>query len=121
MVCAAKEDGFKRAFLDQKSWWAVRLNIKTIPHIKYIAIYQVAPISKITYYGKISKIELYENTGKYKLYLLGDPIKLGRPVALGANRYLKPQGPKYARLSVIKKAETLDDIWGVSNKCAPKK
>jgi len=30
IVCAAKEDGFKSAFLKQKAWWAVRLNPKTI-------------------------------------------------------------------------------------------
>ncbi|HJH25478.1 MAG TPA: hypothetical protein C5S37_01620, partial [Methanophagales archaeon] len=80
LVCAAKEDGFKRAFLDQKAWWAVRLNPNTIPHIKYIAIYQVAPLSKITYYGKVSRIKPYEDTGKYILYLNDDPIKLKNPV-----------------------------------------
>jgi len=112
LVCAAKEEGFKRAFLGQKAWWAVRLNAKTIPFLKYIAIYQVAPESRITYYGKVGKIELFENTDKYKLYLDGNPIKLEKPVGLGNNPHLKPQGPKYAKLSVIKKAKTLDDIWG---------
>ena len=111
LVCAAKEDGFKGAFLKQKAWWAVRLNAKTIPFIKYIAIYQVAPISKITYYGEVAKIEPFENTGKYKLFLKGDPRKLENTVGLGSNRYLKPQGPKYAKLSKIKSAKTLDEIW----------
>jgi len=112
IVCAAKEDGFKSAFLKQKAWWAVRLNPKTIQFIKYLAMYQVAPISKITYYGMVEKIELYENTGKYKIYLDGDPIKLKKPIGLGKNRYLKPQGPKYTKISVLKAAKTLDDIWG---------
>lgn len=112
LVCAAKEEGFKRAFLAQKAWWAVRLNTKTIPFIKYIAIYQVAPVSKITYYGKVGKIEPYENTGKYKIYLDGEPMKIKKPIGLGNNPYLKPQGPKYAKLSVINAAKTLDDIWG---------
>lgn len=112
LVCAAKEDGFKSAFLKQKAWWAVRLNPKTIQFIKYLAMYQVAQISKITYYGKVEKIEPYENTGKYKIYLDGDPIKLEKPIGLGKNRYLKPQGPKYTKISVLKAAKTLDDIWG---------
>lgn len=112
LVCAAKEDGFKRAFLGEKAWWAVRLNSKTIPFIKQIAIYQVAPISKITYYGEVERIEPYENTGKYKLYLKGDPIKLKHSIGLGENPHLKPQGPKYAKLSKILKAKTLDDIFG---------
>jgi predicted Mrr-cat superfamily restriction endonuclease len=112
LVCAAKEDGFKEAFLDMKAWWAVRLNPTTIQHIKYIAIYQVAPISMITYYGVVDRIEPYENTGKYKLFLKGDPIKLKKPVGLGKNPHLKPQGPKYAQLDKILKAKSLDDIFG---------
>ncbi|MGD0596847.1 MAG: restriction endonuclease [Sedimentisphaerales bacterium] len=112
LVCSAKEDGFKSAFLEQRSWWAVRLNPRTIPFIKYIAIYQIAPVSKITYYGKVEKIEPYLNTGKYKLYLQGAPVKLERPVGLGNNPHLKPQGPKYTKLTVIKTAKTLDDVWG---------
>lgn len=111
LVCAAKEDGFKRAFLDQKAWWAVRLNPNTIPHIKYIAIYQVAPISKITYYGKVSRIEPFEDTGKYKLYLNDDPIKLKNPVGIGRDPYLKPQGPRYAELEKILHANTLDEVF----------
>ena len=111
LVCSAKEDGFNYAFLDQKSWWAVAINQKKMPHIKYIAMYQVAPVSAITYYGEVDRIEPYEDTGKYKLYLKGDPIKLKKPVKLGEDIYQKPQGPKYAELSKILKAETLDDIW----------
>lgn len=111
LVCAAKVDGFKRAFLDQKAWWAVRLNPNTIPHIKYIAIYQVAPISQITYYGKVSRIEPFEDTGKYILYLNDDPIKLKNPVGIGRNPHLKPQGPRYAELEKILHANTLDEVF----------
>jgi len=111
LVCAAKDEGFRTAFIEQKAWWAVRLSPKSIPHIKYIAMYQVAPISQITHYGRIDRIEPYEDTGKYKLYLDGDPIKLKRPVGLGKNPHLKPQGPKYAILENIRKANTLDDVF----------
>ena len=111
LICAAKEDGFSQAFLGQKAWWAVRLNPKTITFIKYLAMYQVSPVSQITYYGTVDKIEPYGSTGKYKLILQGDPIKLDHPVGLGKNRHLKPQGPKYAKLSAIKRAKTLDDVF----------
>jgi hypothetical protein len=112
LVCSAKEDGFNRAFMKKKAWWAVRLRAKMIPHIKYIAIYQVAPISKITYYGKVDHFEPYEDSGKYILYLEGKPIKLEQPVGLGNNPHLKPQGHKYTKLEKIKSAKTLDDIFG---------
>lgn len=116
LVCAAKEDGFRYAFLESKAWWAVRLNPDTLPYIKYLAIYQIAPVSQITYYGEVDRIEPYEGKewgeDKYKLYLKGDPIKLKNPIGLGARPHLKPQGPKYASLDKILKAKTLDDIWG---------
>lgn len=112
LVCAAKEDGFKHAFLDNKAWWAVRLNSDFIPFIKYLAMYQVAPTSQITYYGEVDRIEPYQGSEKYKIFLKGEPIKLEKPVGLGDNPHLKPQGPKYAKLSEILKAKTLDDIWG---------
>ena len=34
----------------------------------YIDVYQKAPIKAITYYAEISKIDLYQDTGKYILY-----------------------------------------------------
>ena len=111
IICPAKEDGFKEAFLGQKAWWAVKLSPVRIPDIKYIAIYQSAPISKITYYGEVERIEPYKDTGKYKIYLKGDTIKLKNPVKLGKNRNLCPQGIKYSKLEEILKAKTLDDIF----------
>lgn len=117
LVCSAKEDGFKMAFLEQKAWWAVRISAKYLPFIKYLAMYQVAPISAITYYGEVERIEPYnEDPSKYKLYLKGDPIKLKKIVGLGENPHLKPQGPRYAKMDEILKAQTLDDIFGNNSK-----
>ncbi len=115
IVCPAKEEGFKRAFLGQKAWWAVKINPDRIPDIKYVAIYQSAPISKITYYGEVKEIKKYKDSGKYIIYLKGDPIKLKNPVRLGKNRYLCPQGSKYSVLDEILKAKTLDEIFGKKN------
>ncbi len=112
LVCAAKEEGFQRAFMEQKAWWAVRINVKNIKKIKYLAVYQVTPISKITYYAEVDRIELYKDTNKYILYFKSSPIKLDKPVGLGKNSHLKPQGPKYTKLDTILKAKTIDDIWG---------
>jgi len=112
LVCSAKEDGFRMAFLGQKAWWAVSINDKRLPYVKYIAIYQVAPVSAITYYGEVDRIVPYENTNKFKIYLKSKPVKLEKEIGLGNNPHLKPQGPKYTKLESIKKAKTLDDIWG---------
>lgn len=112
IVCPAQADGFERAFLGERAWWAIRINEQNIPRIKYIAMYQVAPISAITHYGVVERIEEIKATGKYRVYLRGEPCKLARPVGMGRNRHLKPQGPKYALLAAIKKARTLDDVFG---------
>lgn len=113
LVCSAKEDGFKMAFLEQKAWWAVRISDKYLPFIKYLAMYQVAPVSGITYYGEVDKIEPYEEEpSKYKLFLKGEPIKLKKKIGLGDNPHLKPQGPRYAKIDDILKAQTLDEVFG---------
>ena len=110
IICPAKEDWFQEAFLDKKARWAVRIDKTKLDKIKYIAMYQVAPISAITYYGKVKKIEPYENTGKYILHLDGDPIKLDNSIKLWDDPSLSPQWSKYGFLQSIKKAKTLKDL-----------
>jgi len=114
VVCPAHDDGFDSAFLGQHAWWAIRIAAANIAKIRYVAIYRVAPLSAITHYGEVERIEPYvgdAGTGKYKIILRGDPTALLVPVKLGANPHLKPQGPKYTQLDTILKAKTLDDVF----------
>ncbi len=111
LICAAKKDGFKTAFLDQKAWWAVRIKKENISSIKYLAIYQVAPISALTHYGEVDKIELYEDGDKYKIYLK-DVVKLNNDISIGDDPYLRPQGPRYTKLKDLLASATLDDLFG---------
>jgi hypothetical protein len=112
VVCPVREEGFVRAFLGQHAYWAIRIADKNRSKIKYIAMYQVAPISAITYYGEVDRIERFENSGKYKLYLKGAPTRLDPPIGMGKNRHLKPQASKYTTIEAIKNAKTLDDVFG---------
>src|SRR5690606_13374269 len=68
IVVPAREDGFKDVFLDENCWYAIRLNASMIPKLKYIAAYQVAPISAITHIAEIEKIDQYRDTNKYIVY-----------------------------------------------------
>jgi hypothetical protein len=115
IVCPARQDGFEKAFLGQRAWWAIRIGEQNLPKIKFIAMYQSQPISAITHYGEVDRIEPYtgedEAAGKYKLFLKGEPVVLPNPVKLGKNVHLKPQGPKYAKLDDILKAHTIDDVF----------
>ncbi len=115
VVCPARDDGFASAFLGQRAWWAIRIGDASLPKIKYVAMYRVAPLSAITHYGEVAKIEPYlggdAGEGKYKLLLKGEPVELPHPVGLGTNIHSKPQGPRYALLADILAAKTLADVF----------
>lgn len=107
MVAPAKEEGFKRVFLGQKEWYAVRIASSVIPRLKYLAMYEVAPIKAIRWVGKIESIQPFEDTGKYKIFLSEineiEPIKLGNP------KYA-PYGPRYTTYELLQKAKDLGDL-----------
>ena len=107
MVAPAREEGFKRVFLGQKEWYAVRIASSVIPRLKYLAMYEVAPVSSIRWVGKIESIQSYEDTGKYRIYLSEinkiDPIKLGNPKNA-------PYGPRYTTYELLQKAKDLGDL-----------
>jgi hypothetical protein len=113
IVCPAWEEGFNRAFLGQRAWWAVRVAQQNLGKLKYIAMYQVAPVSAITHYGEIDRIEPFEEEiGKFKIFLRGDPVKLKAAIPLGKKRNLKPPASRYTTIEALRKAKTLDDLFG---------
>ena len=70
-----------------------------LDRVKYIAAYQVAPVSAITHYAEISSIEKWNDTNKYILYFKGsanqiEPIKLD-----GDKKGLAPQAPRYISIN----------------------
>ena len=61
IVVPANEDGFNDVFLGQDCWFAIRISSSMIDRIKYIAGYQTAPISAITYYAEVSNPSLTDS------------------------------------------------------------
>jgi hypothetical protein len=57
VVVPAREEGFKQVFLGENRWYEIRLHGTMRPQIKYIAAYQVAPISAITHIAPVQSIE----------------------------------------------------------------
>ena len=110
IVIPAREDGFKDVFIDENCWYAIRLNSSMIPRIKYIAAYQVAPISAITYIAEIKSIEQWKDTNKYILYFT-EPAKKIKKVPLGKLKGKAPQGPRYSSKEKIINANTLDSVF----------
>ncbi len=111
IVVPAREDGFKETFLGENCWYSIRIHSSMIQKIKYIAAYQVAPISAITHIASVDRIEQWKDSGKYILYF-AKPAKRIRPIRLVPNGDVKPlYSPRYAKLENVKKARTLDDVF----------
>ena len=104
LVVPAKEEGFKRVFLGENRWRAVRISRKYLSHVRYICAYQTAPISAVTYWAEVEKIEPYGDKGKYQLFFKGKAQKLNHPLQ---NENLPRgfmQGMMYTNFDVFKKA-----------------
>ena len=111
IVVPANEEGFKEVFLGKNQWYAIRISSSMIDRIKYIAGYQTTPISAITHYAEVSKIEKYKDTGKYIVYFK-DPAKNIGPIKLTSGKKGKaPQAPRYTTYEKLIKAKKLEDIF----------
>lgn len=113
IVVPANEEGFKGVFLGENCWYAIRISSSMVDRIKYIAGYQTAPISAITYYAEVASIEKYQNTGKYKVYFRKKAKKIGpiRLIPKPKGTVKAPQAPRYTNKNKLLKAKTLDDVF----------
>lgn len=111
IVVSAREDGFNEEYLKNSRWFAIRISSAMIDKIKYIAAYQVAPVSGITYLAEVDRIEKYKDTNKYIVFFKSGTVKKIPKVSLGKKKGLAPQGPKYSSYRKILAAKTLDDLW----------
>jgi phenylpyruvate tautomerase PptA (4-oxalocrotonate tautomerase family) len=110
VVCAALEEGFKHAYVENNAWWELRLSQKARENLKYLAIYEKAPVAHISHYAEIDRIEPYKDTGRYILYLKNK--KTVKPIKLsGKARGEAPQSPRYTTLSKLLNAKTVSELW----------
>ena len=112
IIVPAREMGFNTVFLGQNQWYDIRISQSRMRNLKYIAVYQVAPVSAITYYAKIKEIVDSDNVHGYKKIIIeGEPIKLEKPIRLGDNTFLARQGSRYTFISRLLNAFTLEDLF----------
>ena len=82
-----------------------------IPKIKFIAAYQVAPISAITHLARVDRIEQWKDTNKYILHF-AEPAKPIGPIKLmPKGAVTAPQAPRYTTLERLEQAKTLDQAF----------
>jgi len=110
IVVPAKEEGFNDVFLGEDAWYAVRISGGKLDKIRYIAAYQVAPISAITHIAEVEHIEPYGDKGKYKLVFKAPAEELSRPIELDAVGS-QPQSARYTNREKMLKARTLSEVF----------
>lgn len=114
VVVPAREDGFQETFLDENRWYAVRIHGMMRPQIRYVAAYQVAPVSAITYVAPVKEILPWKDTDKVVLNFV-EPAQAIGPICLVKGGKVKAlQNLRYTSYSRLKNAKTLDDLWGES-------
>lgn len=110
VIVPAREEGFEKEFLGNKRWYSIRISASMIDKLKYIATYQVYPISAVTYYAEIVSIDKYQDTNKYILYIK-EPIKL-KPIPRDPKvKGLAPQAPRYTTINKLLKAKKLSQLF----------
>mgnify|MGYP000843322442 FL=1 len=110
VVVPAREEGFEKEFLGNNRWYAIRISASMIDRLKYIAIYQVSPVSAITCYAEIVSMEKYQDTNKYLLYVKN--LKKIKPIPLDANnKRLALQAPRYTAIDQLLKAKKLSQVF----------
>jgi hypothetical protein len=111
IVVPAREDGFKETFLGENRWYAIRIHGSMRPQIKYIAGYQVAPQSAITYVASVSSIEPWMDSGKYVVNFTESAKKIQPVKLVKGGRVRAPQAPRYTSYKRLLNAKNLDELW----------
>ncbi len=112
VVVPAREDGFQDVFLKENRWYAIRIHGTMRPQIKHIAVYQVAPLSAITYVAPVSSIEPWDETKRFVVNFAEPAQKIGPIPLLKYGKVKAPQNLRYTNYERLLKAKSLDDIWG---------
>ena len=110
IVVPAQEEGFKKVFLGEDSWYAIRLSSNMLDKIKYIASYQVAPVSAVTHYAEVKSIIEFGEEGKYKLIFNGPAKKIEKPIAFDLAQG-SIQSPRYTSFEKLQKATKVSELF----------
>jgi hypothetical protein len=108
VVVPAQKEGFEREFLTHDCWYAIRISGGMLQKIKYIAAYQTAPVSAITHYAAVERIEPYGEEGKYKL-IFAEKAQSINPIPFADAPQGTMQGTRYTSLQRLKSAKKLAD------------
>jgi hypothetical protein len=112
VIVPAQKEGFDRVFLGEDCWYAIRISGGMLEKIKYIAAYQTQPVSAITHYAPVDRIEPYGEGGKYKLIFSEKAKAMLKPIPFAAAAQGAMQGPRYTTFVQLMAANKLADLTG---------
>jgi hypothetical protein len=111
VVVPAHEAGARETFLGEHRWHAVRIHGAMRPRIKYIALYQVAPVSAITHVAPVRSIEPWKESDRVVVNF-AEPAEPISPIRWVRGGHVKTfQNLRYTTYARLTAAKTLDDIW----------
>ncbi len=110
IIVPAQEEGFKKVFLGEDCWYAIRISGGKLKDIKYIAAYQTAPISAVTHFAEVESIEPYGDGEKYKLNFIASAKEIG-PIELGKAKPGVLQSSRYTSYEKLKSAQEVMDLF----------
>ena len=110
IIVPAKHEGFESVFLGENCWYAIRISGGMLNRIKYVAAYQTQPLSAITHYALVDRIEPYGESGKYKL-IFSQRAKPIKHIPLGDAWSGTLQGARYTTFKRLKAAEKVSDLF----------
>ena len=111
IVVPAREEGFNAVFLGENMWRAIRIHQSMLSRIRYIAAYQVAPVSAITRLAEVDHIEEWKGSGKYAVYFKAPAQSIGPIPWVPNGKVVAPQNSRYTTLKKLEVAKTLDEVF----------
>jgi len=111
LVVPAQREGFERVFLGERAWFAVRIAGAMLNKIKFIAAYQTQPVSAVTHWAPVDRIEPYGDGGKYKLFF-SEPAREITPIPYGDAPQGTMQGPRYTQFARLQTAKNVTKLFG---------
>lgn len=109
IVVPAKPEKYNEFFLDENCWYGVK--IAKWRKIDYLAIYQTAPISKITDYVKVSNTDEWDGDPKKSKLNFQENSKKSIAINFDRNTDSILRRSRYTSLEKLLKAKTLKDLF----------
>ena len=110
LIVPAKPEGFEEVFLGEDCWYAIRISGGMLDKIKYIAGYQSQPISAITHYARVDRIEPYGDSGKYKV-IFSEKAQAIQPIPFDNVPGGSMQSSRYTTIGRLKTSKKLSDLF----------